>query len=456
MATLPPQIGRRRTPPCVKKTRNRPAPLKGSSFPTLLLLLHTVVAVDLSSHLAAAAISPSPLVPYLLLVRNFSRFASRFRTGLLPLFISILLDYIIAILIRSLNHLFISIPISISILICYLNHTAAEGRGILPISVSRNLLNLLSLYAQNIRVPRDLYDTQRPSNLSIQTEIRSSYLFVQVVLSDLPLGSWGSGSQFRHFNPFHVYSAMGQPLRLEIKTMTKSFEVTELPALQKSVAYLQKSAALGLMRHRLKQHVVLPVIAGVSLKHRIQSNHFTSPLAFKPIGCETERKIRGTEGAHLLQRRAHLLQRRAPLLDEQIFLSSELHPSSNFSPEEASSFPSRSDPKLLLPCDRTPTANPPSVCFLLHQQRAFFPFQYAISDLRLSGSPTRPQCKNPRSLLHLAHPRTKKSGFSVNLLLSKWMRELEKEFYGNIVAFYRAMLPEAKQDDVQIKKQDKY
>ncbi|KAL4583540.1 hypothetical protein LXL04_008117 [Taraxacum kok-saghyz] len=202
MATLPPQIGRRRTPPCVKKTRNRPAPLKGSSFPTLLLLLHTVVAVDLSSHLAAAAISPSPLVPYLLLVRNFFRFASRFRTGLLPLFISILLDYIIAILIRSLNHLFISIPISIFILICYLNHTAAEGRGILPISVSRNLLNLLSLYAQNIR----------------------------------------------HFNPFHVYSAMGQPLRLEIK------RICIQQSHGSSQVCIQEQSASGITRLRLWQN----------------------------------------------------------------------------------------------------------------------------------------------------------------------------------------------------------
>ena len=37
----------------------------------------------------------------------------------------------------------------------------------------------------------------------------------------------------------------------------------------------------------------------------------------------------------------------------------------------------------------------------------------------------------------------------VNLLLSKWMRELEKVFYINIDAFNRGMLPEAKQDDVQ-------
>ena len=40
-------------------------------------------------------------------------------------------------------------------------------------------------------------------------------------------------------------------------------------------------------------------------------------------------------------------------------------------------------------------------------------------------------------------------GMQVNLLLSKWMRELEKVFYGNIVAFDTAMLPEAKPDDLQ-------
>ncbi|KAL4582476.1 hypothetical protein LXL04_007026 [Taraxacum kok-saghyz] len=123
MATLPPQIGRRRTPPCVKKTRNRPAPLKGSSFPTLLLLLHTVVAVDLSSHLAAAAISPSPLVPYLLLV-----FAN------------------------------------------------CEGDG------TRRATGI-SISPQSPQREGAFYPFQ------YQTEIRSSYLFVRVVLPDLPLGS---------------------------------------------------------------------------------------------------------------------------------------------------------------------------------------------------------------------------------------------------------------------------
>ncbi|KAI7748906.1 hypothetical protein M8C21_023543 [Ambrosia artemisiifolia] len=42
--------------------------------------------------------------------------------------------------------------------------------------------------------------------------------------------------------------------------------------------------------------------------------------------------------------------------------------------------------------------------------------------------------------------RVSKAG--VNLLLSKWMRELEKVFYGNIVAYDTAMLPEAKPDEL--------
>ncbi|GJY31508.1 ubiquinol-cytochrome-c reductase complex assembly factor 1-like protein [Tanacetum coccineum] len=37
----------------------------------------------------------------------------------------------------------------------------------------------------------------------------------------------------------------------------------------------------------------------------------------------------------------------------------------------------------------------------------------------------------------------------VNLLFSKCMRELEKVFYANIVAFDTAMLPEANPDDLQ-------
>ncbi|KAK9059671.1 hypothetical protein SSX86_020375 [Deinandra increscens subsp. villosa] len=48
---------------------------------------------------------------------------------------------------------------------------------------------------------------------------------------------------------------------------------------------------------------------------------------------------------------------------------------------------------------------------------------------------------------HDLETRVSKAG--VNLLLSKWMRELEKVFYGNIVAFETAMLPEAKHDDLQ-------
>lgn len=39
--------------------------------------------------------------------------------------------------------------------------------------------------------------------------------------------------------------------------------------------------------------------------------------------------------------------------------------------------------------------------------------------------------------------------WQVNLLLSKWMKELEKILYGNIVAFDAALLPEAKQDELQ-------
>ncbi|TXG70545.1 hypothetical protein EZV62_005480 [Acer yangbiense] len=39
--------------------------------------------------------------------------------------------------------------------------------------------------------------------------------------------------------------------------------------------------------------------------------------------------------------------------------------------------------------------------------------------------------------------------FEVNLLLSKWMKELERIFYGNIVAYDAAMLPEAKKDELQ-------
>ncbi|KAL9409368.1 hypothetical protein AB3S75_047709 [Citrus x aurantiifolia] len=48
---------------------------------------------------------------------------------------------------------------------------------------------------------------------------------------------------------------------------------------------------------------------------------------------------------------------------------------------------------------------------------------------------------------HDVELRVSKAG--VNLLLSKWMKELEKIFYGNIVAFDAALLPEAKQDELQ-------
>lgn len=40
------------------------------------------------------------------------------------------------------------------------------------------------------------------------------------------------------------------------------------------------------------------------------------------------------------------------------------------------------------------------------------------------------------------------AGLQVNLLLTKWMKELEKIFYGNIVAYDAAMSPEAKHDDL--------
>ncbi|XP_016500177.2 uncharacterized protein LOC107818650 [Nicotiana tabacum] len=43
--------------------------------------------------------------------------------------------------------------------------------------------------------------------------------------------------------------------------------------------------------------------------------------------------------------------------------------------------------------------------------------------------------------------RVSKAG--VNLLLTKWMKDLEKIFYGNIVAYDAAMLPEAGQDELQ-------
>ncbi|CAI9774076.1 unnamed protein product [Fraxinus pennsylvanica] len=43
--------------------------------------------------------------------------------------------------------------------------------------------------------------------------------------------------------------------------------------------------------------------------------------------------------------------------------------------------------------------------------------------------------------------RVSKAG--VNLLLTKWMKDLERIFYGNIVAYDASMLPEGKQDQLQ-------
>ncbi|KAH7557350.1 hypothetical protein JRO89_XS11G0129800 [Xanthoceras sorbifolium] len=48
---------------------------------------------------------------------------------------------------------------------------------------------------------------------------------------------------------------------------------------------------------------------------------------------------------------------------------------------------------------------------------------------------------------HDVELRVSKAG--VNLLLSKWMKELEKIFYGNVVAYDTAILPEAKKDELQ-------
>ncbi|KAK6250402.1 hypothetical protein SCA6_004407 [Theobroma cacao] len=47
---------------------------------------------------------------------------------------------------------------------------------------------------------------------------------------------------------------------------------------------------------------------------------------------------------------------------------------------------------------------------------------------------------------HDVELRVSKAG--VNLLLTKWMKELEKIFYGNIVAYDAALLPEAKQEEL--------
>lgn len=48
---------------------------------------------------------------------------------------------------------------------------------------------------------------------------------------------------------------------------------------------------------------------------------------------------------------------------------------------------------------------------------------------------------------HDVELRVSKAG--VNLLLTKWMKEVEKIFYGNIVAYDAALLPEAKPDELQ-------
>ncbi|XP_059666910.1 uncharacterized protein LOC132312537 isoform X2 [Cornus florida] len=48
---------------------------------------------------------------------------------------------------------------------------------------------------------------------------------------------------------------------------------------------------------------------------------------------------------------------------------------------------------------------------------------------------------------HDVELRVSKAG--VNLLLHRWMKDLEKIFYGNVVAYDTAMLPQAKQDELQ-------
>uniref|UniRef100_A0A1D1ZKC1 DNA-directed RNA polymerase subunit beta n=1 Tax=Anthurium amnicola TaxID=1678845 RepID=A0A1D1ZKC1_9ARAE len=45
-------------------------------------------------------------------------------------------------------------------------------------------------------------------------------------------------------------------------------------------------------------------------------------------------------------------------------------------------------------------------------------------------------------------PRGSLPKTNVNLLLTKWMKDLEKIFYGNIVAYDAAMSPEARNDDL--------
>ncbi|KAI8564503.1 hypothetical protein RHMOL_Rhmol03G0186600 [Rhododendron molle] len=48
---------------------------------------------------------------------------------------------------------------------------------------------------------------------------------------------------------------------------------------------------------------------------------------------------------------------------------------------------------------------------------------------------------------HDVEKRVSKAG--VNLLLTRWMKDLEKIFYGNIVAYDAALLPEAKQEELE-------
>lgn len=50
--------------------------------------------------------------------------------------------------------------------------------------------------------------------------------------------------------------------------------------------------------------------------------------------------------------------------------------------------------------------------------------------------------------LHVYHFSWSSLNRQVNLLLTRWMKDLEKIFYGNIVAYDTAMLPEAKQDEL--------
>ena len=47
------------------------------------------------------------------------------------------------------------------------------------------------------------------------------------------------------------------------------------------------------------------------------------------------------------------------------------------------------------------------------------------------------------------HPIDLSLTCQVNLLLTKWMKEMEKIFYGNIVAYDTAILPEAGKDELQ-------